>query len=692
MLFNAKPFSINSNMKKLLLSFILITILHQAKAQWSGDPATNKAIVTTSNTTSKTGLVSINDGNNNMIIAWVDSRNSTGTDIYVQKINKDGTLPWGAAEKVVCDAPNAQASISMISDGAGGAILAWGDRRANTGVVNNEQVYGQRVKADGTLGWAANGVNLSKSAVDPAIYRRNPVLEKVSATEFIVVFAQLGTLADFFAQKCLIADGIPIWATDKDIHEAQAGTQTTQQVLADGAGGAFVVWSDPRLGNANSDIYAQSINSNGTVAWGTSGSVICNALTSQTAPVIVTDGSGGLICTWTDFRNGNNDIYAQRVNPSGIRQWDVATAPASDLNGVPIAVISTTSANNQVAPQIISDLNSNFVITWTDTRNSPAPSSFGFDIYAQKINLSGAPQWTVNGVPVVSRIGTQGNSSGGDVVLCNGTGGDVYVTFRDVLTTPSTQNDIYVQRLNSSDGSISSPFNSYGLPASTNTATLSGINAISDGSGGLIVAWQDSRNSSSGDIYASKLNSDGTLPVKYTSITATLNTNQTVNVSWKIASEINTDKYLVQRAGEDGVFTTIGTVSAANLNQYQFTDVNPASGNNYYQIKAVDFDGTVSLSAIASIQLNSLKTFGFSVYPNPTKDLINISFGNLGSKSLLINIIDLKGSIKSSAKVTLNNTDNSISLNAANLTTGIYIIQITDEFGKNKGIQNFIKL
>jgi hypothetical protein len=188
------------------------------------------------------------------------------------------------------------------------------------------------------------------------------------------------------------------------------------------------------------------------------------------------------------------------------------------------------------------------------------------------------------------------------------------------------------------------------------------------------------------------LNSDGTLPVKYTSITATLNTNQTVNVNWKIASEVNTDKYFVQRAGEDGVFTTIGTVSAANLNQYQFTDVNPASGNNYYQIKAVDFDGTVSLSAIASIQLNSLKTFGFSVYPNPTKDLINISFGNLGSKSLLINIIDLKGSIKSSAKVTLNNTDNSISLNAANLTTGIYIIQITDEFGKNKGIQNFIKL
>lgn len=679
MLFNAKPFSINSNMKKLLLSFILITILQHAKAQWSGDAATNKAIVTTSNTTSKTGLVSINDGNNNMIIAWVDTRNtSTTTDIFIQKINKDGSLPWGAAEKVVCDAPNAQANISMISDGAGGAILAWGDKRANTGAVNDEQVYGQRVKADGTVGWAANGVNLSKSAVDPAIYRRNPILEKVSATEFAVVFAQLGTTtsADFFAQKNLIADGTPVWSSDTEVHGAQANIQTAPVALADGTGGVFIVWQDPRLATSNNDIYGQKINSAGVVQWGASGSLICSATANQLLPAIVSDNAGGIITTWSDLRTGSTDgnIYAQRINSTGTALWTA--------NGVLICSAALSQSN----PSIINS-GVDFIIAWSD----PRVSNSDRNIYAQKINSSGTAQWTstagAEGVAVVTAIGNQ-TVSGSEYVLLDNGSGTCLLTWTDPRISTSDYN-IFAQKLNS-DGSIA--FATDGIFVSNATLNQRSPLAISDGSGGLIIAWQDSRTSSNGEIFASRLYSNGTLPVKYTSITASLNTNQTVNVNWKIASEVNTDKYFVQRAGEDGVFTTIGTVSAANLNQYQFTDVNPASGNNYYQIKAVDFDGTVSLSAIASIQLNSLKTFGFSVYPNPTKDLINISFGNLGSKSLLINIIDLKGSIKSSAKVTLNNTDNSISLNAANLTTGIYIIQITDEFGKNKGIQNFIKL
>src|SRR6476469_5266009 len=119
-------------MRKILLLLSLITVVIHARGQWNGNSAVNNPIVTTSNNTSKSGLVSINDGNNNMIIAWEDSRNSgtTGTDIYVQKINNDGTLPWGAG-KVICSADYDQTEISLTLDGEGGVILAWGDKRAN---------------------------------------------------------------------------------------------------------------------------------------------------------------------------------------------------------------------------------------------------------------------------------------------------------------------------------------------------------------------------------------------------------------------------------------------------------------------------------------------------------------------------------------------------------------------------------
>jgi hypothetical protein len=56
--------------------------------------------------------------------------------------------------------------------------------------------------------------------------------------------------------------------------------------------------------------------------WQIDGTGLCTEVNSQSDPKIVSDGAGGTIVTWYDFRNGTNyDIYAQRVNASGIPQW-----------------------------------------------------------------------------------------------------------------------------------------------------------------------------------------------------------------------------------------------------------------------------------------------------------------------------------------------------------------------------------
>src|SRR5204863_234844 len=89
-------------------------------------------------------------------------------------------------------------------------------------------------------------------------------------------------------------------------------------IVSDGVGGAIVTWYDSRSGNY--DIYAQHVLASGAVdgAWPAGGRALCTAAGGQDVPKIVSDGVGGSIVTWEDFRSGSNyDIYAQRVDASG---------------------------------------------------------------------------------------------------------------------------------------------------------------------------------------------------------------------------------------------------------------------------------------------------------------------------------------------------------------------------------------
>ena len=56
----------------------------------------------------------------------------------------------------------------------------------------------------------------------------------------------------------------------------------------------------------------------GTPLWTLNGVAICTTVNDQYNPTIVSDGSGGAIITWNDFRNGSDyDIYAQKIDENG---------------------------------------------------------------------------------------------------------------------------------------------------------------------------------------------------------------------------------------------------------------------------------------------------------------------------------------------------------------------------------------
>ena len=92
--------------------------------------------------------------------------------------------------------------------------------------------------------------------------------------------------------------------------------------LPDGAGGSIVLFEKKGTGN---DLYAQKINADGTIAWGsaTSPVAICNAAGDQFDIVGIADGAGGVFVCWYDYRFDffKAEIYCQHINSAGVPLW-----------------------------------------------------------------------------------------------------------------------------------------------------------------------------------------------------------------------------------------------------------------------------------------------------------------------------------------------------------------------------------
>ncbi len=217
--------------------------------------------------------------------------------------------------------------------------------------------------------------------------------------------------------------------------------------------------------------------------WQFNGVPVSTALHYQAAPVIVTDGAGGAIIAWIDYRNGNYDIYAQRLNAAGVPQW------AAD--GVPLC----TQPGNQITLSMVSDDAGGAVLVWYDARNS---IQTGLDIYAQRVNGSGTPLWTADGVAVCQAANDQSEpyvvKSVNNYVIA-------WFDYRN-----GSASDVYVQALNG-NGSWQW-IDPDGVAVCTAAGNQFRVHLSQDGLGGAVVTWDDTRSGSS-DIYARRVNQLG---------------------------------------------------------------------------------------------------------------------------------------------------------------------------------------
>jgi hypothetical protein len=169
----------------------------------------------------------------------------------------------------------------------------------------------------------------------------------------------------------------PAWPPNGLAVCALAGRQQAAALLGQGVQGAIITWSDSRT--TDPGIYAMHLFLNGIAdpGWPADGLKVCSAVNSVAFPGIATDGIGGAIIGWTDFRAdaSNSDIYAQHVRANGI------VDPGWPVNGA--ARIDRSQYANK--PRAYSGRGGRSITTWTDLRSG----STGIDIYAQRVRANG---------------------------------------------------------------------------------------------------------------------------------------------------------------------------------------------------------------------------------------------------------------------------------------------------------------
>ncbi|MCB9675707.1 MAG: hypothetical protein H6737_11355 [Alphaproteobacteria bacterium] len=195
----------------------------------------------------------------------------------------------------------------VVSDGEDGAIVVWEDRFASS-----PEVWAQRLDPDGAKLWGAFGVDVG-FGFDNA----RPRVIADGQGGAIVVWEDVFSGSDIRAQR-LDADGNALWG-NSGIDLAFGTDGYLPELVPDGAGGAVVAWEERGGITGFSDVVVQRLDPVGTKLWGTWGADVGTSYAR--APRIAADGAGGAFLGFEDWFAGTPEARVQRVDATGAEQW-----------------------------------------------------------------------------------------------------------------------------------------------------------------------------------------------------------------------------------------------------------------------------------------------------------------------------------------------------------------------------------
>lgn len=487
-------------MKKIIHTSILLLVIlffsAVANAQWNANSTINTPVAVTLGEQRWPAVCT--DGAGGVIIAWYDDRDENNFwDLYVQRLDPNGVALWpvGAGPKTGISLASAgfvfnsiNATLDIVSDGTGGAVVV----AVGGNAIANRDIRAQRVDANGTKLWTSNGGFPIVVCIN-AQSQSDPKVARMSDGNFVVVWEddRLGTtdVTDIFAQRLLAATGDKLWSDDGVRVNGAVNSQFNPLIVAGNNGEAIISWIDNRFGSLSPKIYSQKMRVDSTRGWkesptDSSGRPVAVSATRKFNLKMCADGVGGAVYTWSNSNGTNSAVYAQRIEGSdaGTFLWT--------LEGVPVS----NSAFNQLAESIALSGNGVIVSFAMETGGNLT------DLFVQKLDISnGAILWTASGVTVCNATNNQNNS----IVMSDGSSGCI-ISWIDSRVSGS---DIYAQRINNTGAAVWPTVN--GTPVATATSSQQTGVLLVDGCRSFYAWADFRNISNNGDIYATSLDCNG---------------------------------------------------------------------------------------------------------------------------------------------------------------------------------------
>lgn len=204
----------------------------------------------------------------------------------------------------------------------------------------------------------------------------------------------------------------------------------------------------------------------------------------------------------------------------------------------------------------------------------------------------------------------------------------------------------------------------------------------------------DNINSSSSDDADLLIEVATGLPVEFKGMQVTcLNGGRNAEITWQTGSELNAQKFIIERSFNGAFWNSIGEVAAVGTtnqqSNYSYVDVqNRTSRTAYYRLSQVDIDGTTKVYpvVVSDCEMESEA----KLYPNPATDITYVEIIHPKNENVVLEVRNTLGSLISSSNHALIDGLNLISLEVEGLEPGNYFVVITDENKERKTLK-FVK-
>ncbi len=171
------------------------------------------------------------------------------------------------------------------------------------------------------------------------------------------------------------------------------------------------------------------------------------------------------------------------------------------------------------------------------------------------------------------------------------------------------------------------------------------------------------------------------LPVELKTFNA-IPKNNGIVITWATASQINVDKFILQKSHDKLNWLNLATIKAKGnsntVDEYQYFDLTNTNGKFYYRLLSIDNDGSICYSDIIETEMNLNYKFISKVYPNPFNPIAFLEFTLPEHSVVNINIYDILGRkiINIAQNLHYNAGVNLVQIEMDNYSNGTYFVEI----------------